>query len=405
MLHVGVNGYGTIGKRVADAVRAQPDMTVAGVAKTRPNFEARVARERGFDLFTPSASDAEAFARAGFDVVGTVEDLVAESDVVVDATPAGVGEDYADLYRRHDTPAIFQGGERAAVAETSFNARANYDDARGADSVRVVSCNTTGLARLLAPLVNQFGVEKARVTLVRRGGDPAQTGRGPINDTLPDPVTIPSHHGPDVETVLPGVRVDTMGMKVPTTLMHTHSVNVTLDQSVDVETVRDLLAAETRLFLVEDGLGIDGAGKLKDLAQDAGRPRGDCWENCVWDESLTVEGRDLYCFQAIHQEADAVPENVDAIRAIADTADRVESMRLTEEALGLDGQLGQSVSRPGARPPAVTDGGPSVEGDGPSDCETLFTPATQTAPRRRFPCPAPPRRASPRRRQLVRRRD
>ncbi|MCK4652112.1 MAG: glyceraldehyde-3-phosphate dehydrogenase, partial [Methanosarcinales archaeon] len=43
-----VNGYGTIGKRVADAVAAQPDMELAGVAKTRPNFEARMALDKGF---------------------------------------------------------------------------------------------------------------------------------------------------------------------------------------------------------------------------------------------------------------------------------------------------------------------------------------------------------------------
>jgi glyceraldehyde-3-phosphate dehydrogenase/erythrose-4-phosphate dehydrogenase len=36
-----VNGYGTIGKRVADAAALQSDMEVVGVAKTRPNFEAR----------------------------------------------------------------------------------------------------------------------------------------------------------------------------------------------------------------------------------------------------------------------------------------------------------------------------------------------------------------------------
>ncbi|MFB6095307.1 MAG: glyceraldehyde-3-phosphate dehydrogenase, partial [Halodesulfurarchaeum sp.] len=35
MVRVGINGYGTIGKRVADAVRVQPDMEVLGVAKTR----------------------------------------------------------------------------------------------------------------------------------------------------------------------------------------------------------------------------------------------------------------------------------------------------------------------------------------------------------------------------------
>ena len=43
MIQVGVNGYGTIGKRVADAVAAQPDMQLTGVAKTRPNYEAETA--------------------------------------------------------------------------------------------------------------------------------------------------------------------------------------------------------------------------------------------------------------------------------------------------------------------------------------------------------------------------
>ena len=31
MIRVGVNGYGTIGKRVADAVAPQPDMRLVGV--------------------------------------------------------------------------------------------------------------------------------------------------------------------------------------------------------------------------------------------------------------------------------------------------------------------------------------------------------------------------------------
>ncbi|RLF70403.1 MAG: glyceraldehyde-3-phosphate dehydrogenase, partial [Thermoplasmata archaeon] len=34
---VGINGYGTIGKRVADAVAAQSDMEIVGVTKTRPS--------------------------------------------------------------------------------------------------------------------------------------------------------------------------------------------------------------------------------------------------------------------------------------------------------------------------------------------------------------------------------
>ena len=34
MIKVAINGYGTIGKRVADAVDAQDDMEVIGVTKT-----------------------------------------------------------------------------------------------------------------------------------------------------------------------------------------------------------------------------------------------------------------------------------------------------------------------------------------------------------------------------------
>ncbi|MFB6312060.1 MAG: type II glyceraldehyde-3-phosphate dehydrogenase, partial [Salinirussus sp.] len=254
----------------------------------------------------------------------------------------GIGAENAKLYREYDTPALLQGGEDADVVDTSFVARANYDDAIGADLVRVVSCNTTGLSRLIAPLTETYGVEKVRATLVRRGGDPAQSGRGPINDILPNPVHLPSHHGPDVKTIFPDLAIDTLGLKVPATLMHMHSVNVTLESEPDAAAVRRLLADERRTFVIPEGVGIDGAGAIHEVAKDANRPRGDIWENCIWGESVTVEGRDLYLFQAIHQEADVVPENVDAIRAVLNEADATESVARTDAALGLDEGLGLS---------------------------------------------------------------
>jgi glyceraldehyde-3-phosphate dehydrogenase (NAD(P)) len=335
MLQVGVNGYGTIGKRVADAVAAMPDMELAGVAKTRPNYEAEAAVRKGYSLYAAIADRADQFAEAGIDIAGDVEDLVGESDVVVDATPSGIGAENRDLYERLDTPAIFQGGESADTADASFNARANFDEVADEDYLRVVSCNTTGLSRVIAPLREEYGVEKVRATLVRRGGDPGQTGRGPINDILPDPVSVPSHHGPDVNTIFPDLDIDTLGVKVPATLMHLHSLNVTLDVSPSVDEVRELLAGQSRLFLVPEASGIDGAGKLKEFAMDTGRSRGDLWENCVWEDSISMVDDDLYLFQAIHQESDVVPENVDAIRAIAGSADREESIALTDEHLGV----------------------------------------------------------------------
>jgi len=336
MIRVGINGYGTIGKRVADAVSLQPDMTVHGVAKTRPNYEAEQALRRGYDLYTAVPERADQFGTAGMQTAGPVEDLVEASDVVVDATPSGIGAENKSLYDDYDTPALFQGGEDDDLVDVSFNARSNYEAAAGANAVRVVSCNTTGLARLIAPLREQFGVEKVRATLVRRGGDPAQSGRGPINDILPNPVTLPSHHGPDVNTIFPDLAIDTLGLKVPATLMHMHSVNVTLEVAPDADEVRDLLASEERLMLIDAELDITGTGALKEYALDMGRPRGDLWENGVWSESVSTEGRDLYLFQAIHQESDVVPENVDAIRAVLETEDAETSMRRTNEAMGIE---------------------------------------------------------------------
>ncbi|MHB9288728.1 type II glyceraldehyde-3-phosphate dehydrogenase [Halobacteriales archaeon Cl-PHB] len=336
MIQVGVNGYGTIGKRVADAVRQQPDMEVLGVAKTRPNFEAQGAVEKGFDLYAAVEDRKPLFGEAGIDLAGDVEELVEASDVVVDACPSGIGADNARMYQEYDTPALLQGGEDADVVDVSFNARSNFDEATGADLVRVVSCNTTGLSRLVAPLEEEYGIEKVRATLVRRGGDPAQSGRGPINDILPNPVALPSHHGPDVKTIFPDLSIDTLGLKVPATLMHMHSLNVELENppSDDGE-VRELLESQRRTFVIPEWMDLDGAGAIKEYAQDAGRPRADIWENCIWGESLTLEGDDLYLFQAIHQESDVVPENVDAIRAVLGEADAEESMQTTDEAMGL----------------------------------------------------------------------
>ncbi|EFW92006.1 glyceraldehyde-3-phosphate dehydrogenase [Haladaptatus paucihalophilus DX253] len=335
MLQVGINGYGTIGKRVADAVRAQPDMEVVGVAKTRPNFEAEGAVENGYPLYAAIEERAGRFDDAGIELAGMVEELVEAADVIVDACPSGIGADNKSLYDEYDTPALYQGGEDASVADTSFNARANYDEAVGAQHVRVVSCNTTGLSRLVAPLREEYGVEKVRATLVRRGGDPAQTGRGPINDIVPNPVSLPSHHGPDVKTIFPDLAIDTLGLKVPATLMHMHSINVSLEAEPDAEEVRELLERQSRIFVIPEHMDIDGAGKLKEFAMDRGRPRGDFWENCVWGESVSMEGNDLYLFQAIHQESDVVPENVDAIRAVTNAADAEESIETTNDALGI----------------------------------------------------------------------
>ena len=53
-IKVAINGFGTIGKRVADAVDAQEDMIIIGVTKTGPSFGCELAVKRGFPLFCTS---------------------------------------------------------------------------------------------------------------------------------------------------------------------------------------------------------------------------------------------------------------------------------------------------------------------------------------------------------------
>ncbi len=338
MIRVGINGYGTVGKRVADAVALQKDMEVAGVVKTRPTFEAAMAVRNNFPLFANNKENLQVFTDAGLKTHGTIHDLIQDCDIIVDCTPNKVGADNKDkLYAPSKMKAIFQGGEKHHVTGTSFSALANYKEALGKDYVRVVSCNTTGLARTLSTINNGVGIRNVRAVMIRRGPDPRDDKKGPVNAIVPDPPTIPSHHGPDVQTVLKGLDIVTTAVKVPTTIMHLHAVNVNLSKDSSSEEIAGLLEKAPRILLVTNADGITSTGRVMEYARDMGRKRSDLNEIAVWKESVNVvNGKELFYFQAIHQESDIVPENVDCIRAMTGaTEDPMESVRMTDQALGL----------------------------------------------------------------------
>jgi glyceraldehyde-3-phosphate dehydrogenase (NAD(P)) len=330
---VAINGYGTIGKRVADAVTAQDDMEVVGVTKTRPTFEARMALSKGYRLYAASEERVAAFKEAGIEVSGTLDDLLQEADLVVDATPKRSG--YRPVYEKAGVKAIWQGGEDHSLTNLSFNASANYVDALGADYLRVPSCNTTGLIRTLYPLHITFGLEEVLAVMVRRAADPWDAKRGPINAIEPT-LKMPSHHGPDVQSVLPDLNIQTIAVKVPTTIMHLHAVTARLRTEASAADVRDLWRRTPRVMFVRGGDGITSTAQVMELARDLQRPRSDLYEIVVWEDGVQVKGRTLYYFQAVHQEADVVPENVDAIRAMTGLEkDKGESIRKTDLALGI----------------------------------------------------------------------
>jgi glyceraldehyde-3-phosphate dehydrogenase (NAD(P)) len=336
-IKVAVNGYGTIGKRVADAVARQPDLRLVGVSKSRPNYEAEIARSKGYPLFVAGSGTTAAFESAGLKVAGSVTDLLRAADIVIDCAPESVGRENAKLYGSARVPAVFQGGEKSDVAEVSFSALANFEAARGKKRVRVVSCNTTGLARAVAVLRSGFGVDHWEATLVRRAADPAESERGPINGILPS-FKIPSHHGPDVRTIFPDLSITTTALVVPTTLMHVHVNHVRLSKPpVSIQAVLERFRATPRFHVFREWEGVDGTPQVMEYARDrATGARADMMENVLWEHGMRLEGPDLYFFQAIHQESIVVPENIDAVRAmLGGPESAAASIEMTDRNLGI----------------------------------------------------------------------
>lgn len=396
-IRVGINGFGTIGKRVADAVIKQPDMELAGVTAHSNNYRVQSAqvvkdipiftstlRGRNADfeemqrhetqaaiddlksvldmpihlrklatekiisrmnLLTAHLSandfedDSQRFKEHGIHLQGGLDDLLEACDVIIDCTPKPFGRINKPVYAAAGTKAIYQGGEKADVGDVSFVAQANYDQAVGKDHVRVVSCNTTGLVRVLDGIHKRAKIKLATVTLIRRGTDSNDHSKGPINAIIPS-LEAPSHHGPDVRTVIPEIEVFSSAYVCPTTLMHVHDLQIDMIDEVDEAEVLEILHGTPRVRVIPASLKMSSTAQVLDFARDLGQnTRGDMMDICVWEQTVGTYRKfghnKLFIKMAVHQESDVIPETVDAARAVMGFQDGSESMRITDETLNM----------------------------------------------------------------------
>ena len=337
-IKVAINGYGTIGKRVADAVDAQEDMEIVGVTKTRPAFGCDLAVRKGYPIFCTydDADRIAAFATAGYQCHGGLSDLLQIADIVIDCSPGKVGASNKEKYQNAGVKWIFQGGEKHAMTEMSYTSSANHAQNLNVEGTRVVSCNTTGLSRTLVPLYEHCGSLSVECTMIRRAADPGDSSKGPINAIKPV-LKVPSHHGPDVMTVKPEIKINSMAVAVPTTIMHVHVIVATLPEGhgLTTESILKMWSKRPRIVIMNGSeTGITTTAEVMEFARDIGRKWGDLHEIFVWEDGVKLEGNTLYYFQAIHQESDVIPENVDAIRALMGTeADWLVSVENTDAAI------------------------------------------------------------------------
>ncbi len=223
-----VNGYGSIGSRITQFIKDDPEISVIGVGKYSPDENVNLAISRNLKVYVPK-NKIDSFK--DYKISGTIEDALNDCDLVFDASPSGVGYlNKKNLYETKGLMAIYQGGETVygekAVSDLLFNSRSNYSKAFGKKHVMQGSCNVTGMGRILQPLREKYGSQIVRfdVTLVRRWADLEQTDKV-VKDTIE--WSENPHHGDDVKSYMgKDTPLFLRAIKVPTRQMHLHIMDV-----------------------------------------------------------------------------------------------------------------------------------------------------------------------------------
>lgn len=223
-----INGYGSIGSRIASFIQQDPDIELIGVGKYSPDDRVETAISRGLMVYVPEKRIADF---ENYNISGSIESALDKSDLVIDAAPSGRGyQNKKSLYEPRNLMAIYQGGEtiegNMAVSDLLFNSRANYKEAFDKKHVMQGSCNVTGMGRVLQPLREKYKERLLRfdVTLVRRWADIEQTDKD-VKDTIE--MTENPHHGDDVKSYFgKDAPLFVRAIKVPTRQMHLHIMDV-----------------------------------------------------------------------------------------------------------------------------------------------------------------------------------
>ena len=133
MKKVFVNGYGSIGNRIAKFIKDDPDINVIGIGKHSSNDNVQHVINDGFSVYVPE-NKIDSFKN--YDISGSIESALDDCDLVIDASPGGNGfVNKKNIYEPNGIKAIFQGGETIfndkSVADILFNSRVNYAEEIG----------------------------------------------------------------------------------------------------------------------------------------------------------------------------------------------------------------------------------------------------------------------------------
>ncbi|MGI0072343.1 MAG: type II glyceraldehyde-3-phosphate dehydrogenase [Nitrosotalea sp.] len=331
MKRVFVNGYGSIGSRIAQFIADDHDIEVVGIGKYSPDEKVKDALSRGFKVYVPK-NKLDSFKN--FKIAGTIEDIVQKCDLVIDASPGGVGHmNKKTLYEPKNTRVIFQGGEKItgdkAVAALIFNSRVNYEKAFDKQFVMQGSCNVTGMGRILQPLKEKYGnkIKRFDAVLLRRWAD-LEDLKTEVKDSIE--WTRKPHHDEDVKSYM---GIDTplfiRVFKVPTRQMHVHLMDIRFNgPAPSASEITDIYKNE---YGVATLYGVRGTKDIRDFAESIKFNFKDTNMIHIHADVTEVQDDVVKITYSDDQTGIVVPENHLLMQAMLFKRKREDAFRHTEE--------------------------------------------------------------------------
>ena len=331
MKKVFVNGYGTIGSRIAKFIKDDSDIDVVGIGKYSPDEKVQQAINSGFSVYVPEDKISNF---DDYNISGSIESALNDCDLVIDVSPVGHGFlNKKNIYEPKNIMAIFQGGETIfgnnTVSDILFNSRVNYADAFGKKYVMQGSCNVTGMGRILNPLREKYADRLARfdVTLIRRWADLEQTDKQ-VDDTIE--MTENPHHGTDVKSYFgKDSPLFVRTIKVPTRQMHLHIMDIRFkDNAPTPDEIHDLFKNEYGTVIIWTA---KGTKDIREFAESTKFNFKDTNMVHIHANMTVVTGNTIQLMYSDDQTGIVIPENHMLLQAMLFQREYAEAVRRTEE--------------------------------------------------------------------------
>lgn len=334
---VAIVGFGSQGRRTAEAVTRQKDMKIIGVALNQPDLSAHLASRIGYPIFSMEPEDMVGFKKAGLSCKGSIDSLLQKAKALVDCTPAGVGKQNKEkFYKKYEVKVVFQAGEEPAIAEVpAFFSLTDYEKAHKAKFVRVASPFAVSIGRTLWALQQHTNVKKAFCTFVRAGSETMRAHQGPVDTIIPESPTNLQRIKWELNRILGELDILMSSVKVPSILLDVQPIFFELTQKARSDSVMDLLTNTPRIIVVSSEAGLFSTDSLFEFFRRTRPHSADIYEVCVWKEQVEAHENMVKLVQAVDSHSVHIPEVIDAIRAMTTTMSKNESMRQTDTALGI----------------------------------------------------------------------